>query len=150
MAGVTFEPISGDAAEAVRAMLNDRALRTALFGGHGGVAADAAWAIWSAVDDGSWRRAVRSDSSGGVVGAVGVAGDALSFFVGPGLRGCGHGHAMVGAVAAQWRSLLTAQVVRENFASRRIIEAAGFRWIGTVPQPGGRPLLLRYIRDRPD
>jgi RimJ/RimL family protein N-acetyltransferase len=80
--------------------------------------------------------------SGEVVGCVHLIGDHLSYFVAPAHWGQGYGGAMVAAFMARhagWerRDAIYTTVVRENLASRRILEKAGFRFAGVFNARSG-------------
>jgi RimJ/RimL family protein N-acetyltransferase len=80
--------------------------------------------------------------SGEVVGCVHLIGDHLSYFVAPARWGQGYGGAMVAAFMdrhAGWerREAIYTTVVRENLASRRILEKTGFRFAGVFNARSG-------------
>jgi RimJ/RimL family protein N-acetyltransferase len=89
---------------------------------------------------------------GRVVGCVQFNGADLGFFVDPAFWRCGYGREMVLACCAcvpQRLGLqrLHASLWRENLASRRILEVAGFVFEGLGNAPWGRAgsrVLLRY------
>jgi RimJ/RimL family protein N-acetyltransferase len=147
---VTLEPVEGEAAKAVRAILADRTVRVALFGGRGDVDQERAWALWrSPGPRAAWRMAARCVVSGKVVGAAAVVREEISFFIAPEWQACGYGHATVRALlelrsGSTQSPALSARTVRENQAARRILEAAGFRERGLERQDDGLPCLVRY------
>ena len=80
--------------------------------------------------------------SGEVVGCVHLIGDHLSYFVAPAHWGQGYGAALVAAFMAQhagWerREAIYTTVVRENLASRRILEKTGFSFAGVFNARSG-------------
>jgi RimJ/RimL family protein N-acetyltransferase len=133
---------------ALAAMLADRPLRTALFGGCADTPHDRACALWLGTRRPDGRRWAAHDAAGGdVLGALAVQAGELSFFVCPQRWGQGHGRAIVTALLAQpaWAAQpLTARVQRENPASRRILVSSGFVEVGLAVQRAGTPRQVCY------
>jgi RimJ/RimL family protein N-acetyltransferase len=152
---ITLEPIEGDARRAVAALLEDRPLRAALYGGRGNVAeADAISAWCGARVRGTLRLAAHCPELDEVVGAVGLVGDELSYFVARAHWRSGYGSAMLGALLrpcgeSSGTRRLFARVARDNVASRRLLEAAGFAERGLEVRPGGLSPEIRYERIAP-
>ena len=152
---ITLEPIEGDLKRAIAALLEDRPLRAALYGGRGNVAEAHAIAAWcGARAPGSLRLAARCPELGQVVGAIGLVGDELSYFIARPRWSSGFGSAMLGALLrprgeASAARRLFARVARENVASRRLLDAAGFAERGLEVRPGGLPPGIRYERLAP-
>jgi RimJ/RimL family protein N-acetyltransferase len=135
---------------ALAAMLADRPLRAALFGGCAATPHDRACALWLGARRPDSRRWAAHDAAGGdVIGALAVRAGELSFFVCPRRWGQGHGRALVAALLAQpgWAAQpLAAHVLRENLASRRILVSSGFVEAGLAVQRAGTPRQVRYRR----
>jgi RimJ/RimL family protein N-acetyltransferase len=79
--------------------------------------------------------AARERNSGRVIGAVQFEGNWLAYLVDPELWGRGFGGEMVTACVAQVPALLSlhelqTSLLRENRASQRIVERAGFQFAG--------------------
>lgn len=86
--------------------------------------------------------AVTGVESGEVVGCIHLIGAHLSYFVAPAHWGRGFGGEMVAAFMerhARWdeREAIYTTVVRENLASRRILEKAGFAFAGVFNARSG-------------
>ena len=97
------------------------------------------------------RLAVVCQKAGEIVGAVGVVDRQLSYFVARKFWGLGYGGAMVREFlqthVAPWPAApLRARVVRENLASRRILEAMGFVVVGLEVPQRGLPCRLKYVK----
>ncbi|MEO6788745.1 MAG: GNAT family N-acetyltransferase [Chthoniobacteraceae bacterium] len=95
----------------------------------------------------------RERGSGRVTGAVQFAGDNLGFFVSPDAWGQGYGREMVLACCERLPARLgltelEATVMRENVASRRILERAGFAFAGLHTEPRPRLGVLTLLRYR--
>jgi RimJ/RimL family protein N-acetyltransferase len=105
-----------------------------------------------ATPDGVTDWVARERSTGRVIGAVQVGRDNLGFFVDPAVWGRGYGREMVLACCERLPARLRlrslqATVRRENVASRRILEHAGFAFVGTTVErrpPLGLMTLLNY------
>ena len=84
--------------------------------------------------DGILRLAARQRGSGRFIGAVFFTKEYFSYFVTPNYWAEGFGFEMVSASMAAapvlGLQMLTTFVVRENFASRRILEKCGFMFAG--------------------
>jgi len=109
----------------------------------------------------AWRRsarfnwAVRARASAQLVGCVQFRATHVSYFVGPAYWHQGYGDEMVNACCQHLPqrlglSVWQAVVVRENMASRRILERAGFAFSGLAQQPrtgrAGAVTVLHYQR----
>lgn len=102
--------------------------------------------------DGIFRLAARQRGSERFVGGVFIAKGYFSYFVAPDYWAQGFGFEMVSASLAAAPMLglqrLTTSVVRENFASRRILEKCGFRFAGLTSHRSldtqARMATLRY------
>lgn len=77
-------------------------------------------------------------------------GGELSFAVHPACRRRGYGRALIGHAArhafGQGTDMLTAEVVRENLSSARLLESLGFCLVGILSHRRHRPgaIVLRY------
>jgi RimJ/RimL family protein N-acetyltransferase len=91
-------------------------------------------------------------ADGAVIGFVQCVGGQLSYFIRPDAWGQGLGSEMVEAVCAlpaMRQAVIRAEVMRENLASRRILERAGFRYVSMFLRPWtgrpGRATMLAYV-----
>jgi ribosomal-protein-alanine N-acetyltransferase len=83
-------------------------------------------------------------ADGEIIGSIRFDGGQLSYFVAPAEWGKGYGREMVDAACRHYAARLVppvihAEVIRENIASRRILERLGFRFTGlALRRWGGR------------
>ncbi len=113
---------------------------------------------WQTVCD-QWERyaclnlAVHDRATDELLGNVQSTPENVGFFLKPGYWGQGYGSEKVGACCQSIPKLLNlkilhASVIRENFASRRILEKSGFMFCGLSHRPllngYGRATMLNY------
>jgi ribosomal-protein-alanine N-acetyltransferase len=112
------------------------------FGGGSRAAVQASWI--QATDDWSrrlvMRLAARARADGALVGGLQLAQGNLSYLVKASLWRQGYGKEMVRACCeralGEWQCRdLRARVLRENLASRHVLEACGFVFVGLAPLP---------------
>lgn len=96
--------------------------------------------------------AVRERSSGNVIGCIELIASHLSYFVAPACWGQGYASEMVVSFLARLPALreldaVYTTVVRENMASRRILEKTGFDFAGIMPgrMAESAHTLLKYV-----
>lgn len=145
-ARLSIEPCSAAAARSVQLIVSDpRVAQPYYLGQTSALLPVGALEDWQQSSDG-WARharfnfAVASRSDSQVVGCVQFTTTQLSYFVAPAFWRQGYGREMVLACCQQLPQrlgihALQAIVVRENMASRRILEHAGFAFSALATQP---------------
>lgn len=132
-------------------ILSDRRVCELYFAGGSRAGIQAKVGEWG-LQDHTGLFTVRERASGNVIGCIELVASHLSYFVAPVRWGQGYGSEMVTVFLAQlWAlresNVMYTTVVRENIASRRILEKAGFDFSGICLACSAAPAqtLLEYV-----
>lgn len=134
---------------ALAALLGDNDVRNSLYAGLASVAeSETLMTDWINLSGDAAMHWVVTNHQQTIVGAVRIDSGDLAYFIGRPFWGQGFGRAAVQMAVALIDTEIAVRAVidRNNRASLRIVEAAGFRFAGSADRLGHRPGSLLYVR----